>query len=83
MRLVVLTLLLALLTLPCSAGTNPYLIALMGQSNMVGRGELLDLPPRFPVNPTRLWTFTNAYRWEPAKEPVEFTLRPDRCRFPR
>jgi hypothetical protein len=74
MRLVVLTLFLALLTLPCNAGTNPYLIALMGQSNMVGRGELLDLPPRFPVNPTRLWTFTNAYRWEPAKEPVDSPL---------
>jgi hypothetical protein len=51
--------------------TNLYLIALMGQSNMVGQGELSDLPPGFPSNPTKLWNFTNAYKWEPAKEPID------------
>jgi carbohydrate esterase-like sialic acid-specific acetylesterase len=38
---------------------------------MVGRGELSDLPPGFPANPTRLWNFSNAYRWEPAREPID------------
>jgi Carbohydrate esterase, sialic acid-specific acetylesterase len=51
--------------------TNLYLIALMGQSNMVGHGELSDLPPGFPSNPAKLWNFTNAYKWEPAKEPID------------
>jgi len=50
--------------------TNLYLIALMGQSNMVGEGKLSDLPPGFPSNPAKLWNFTNAYKWEPAKEPI-------------
>jgi Carbohydrate esterase, sialic acid-specific acetylesterase len=74
MRVPVFAILLALLAQPCSAGTNPYLIALMGQSNMVGSGELSDLPPGFPVNPTKLWNFTNAYKWEPAKEPIDSPL---------
>jgi hypothetical protein len=51
--------------------TNLYLIALMGQSNMVGHGELSDLPPGFPSSPAKLWNFTNAYKWEPAKEPID------------
>jgi Carbohydrate esterase, sialic acid-specific acetylesterase len=51
--------------------TNLYLIALMGQSNMVGDGELSDLPPGFPSNHAKLWNFTNAYKWEPAKEPID------------
>ena len=71
MRLAGFSILLALLAQPCSAGSNSYLIALMGQSNMVGRGELSDLPPGFPANPTRLWNFSNAYRWEPAREPID------------
>ena len=74
MRVAVVVIFVALLAEPCSAGTSPYLIALMGQSNMVGRGELSDLPPGFPVNPTKLWNFTNAYKWEPAKEPIDSPL---------
>ena len=74
MRVAVFVIFLALLAQPCSAGTSPYLIALMGQSNMVGRGELSDLPPGFPVNPTKLWNFTNAYKWAPAKEPIDSAL---------
>jgi hypothetical protein len=71
MRVAVFGILLALIAQPSSAGTNPYLIALMGQSNMVGRGELSDLPPDFPTNPTKVWNFTNAYTWEPAREPID------------
>jgi Carbohydrate esterase, sialic acid-specific acetylesterase len=56
---------------PPGMQTNLYLIALMGQSNMVGAGKLSDLPPRFPSNSAKLWNFTNAYKWEPAKEPIE------------
>ena len=41
MRLAGFSILLALLAQPCSAGSNSYLIALMGQSNMVGRGRTL------------------------------------------
>jgi hypothetical protein len=55
----------------CSAPENLYLIALMGQSNMSGRGALSDLPPDFPKNPSKIWNFTNAYTWERAKEPVD------------
>lgn len=71
MRLAILTALLVLLAQPSSAQSNLYLIALMGQSNMAGRGELSELPPDFPKNPLKIWTFTNAYKWEPAKEPVD------------
>lgn len=74
MRLVALPFILALLVQPCSAKTNLYLIALMGQSNMEGRGELSDLPAGFPAHPTKLWNFTNAYKWAPAKEPVDLPL---------
>jgi hypothetical protein len=70
-RLAALTLLLALLAQTCSAQSDLYLIALMGQSNMAGRGEVSELPPDFPKNPTKIWTFTNAYKWEPAREPVD------------
>ena len=55
----------------CSAQGNLYLIALMGQSNMVGHGELSDLPPLFPRNSAKLWNFTNAYKWKLAKEPID------------
>jgi len=73
MRVGVFAILLVLLgqLQPCNAGSNPYLIALIGQSNSVGRGELSDLPAGFPVNTTKLWNFTNAYVWEPAKEPID------------
>ena len=54
--------------------TNLYLIALMGQSNMAGRGKLSELPPGFPSNPAKLWNFTNAYKWESAKEPIDSSL---------
>ncbi|MGH6824220.1 sialate O-acetylesterase [Methyloceanibacter sp.] len=71
MRRAALTLILMLLAQECSAQTDLYLIALMGQSNMEGRGELSELPPGFPANPTEIWNFTNAYQWEPAKEPID------------
>jgi hypothetical protein len=74
LRLVLMPLLLALLIQPCSAKAPLYLVALMGQSNMVGHGKLSDLPPGFPANSTKLWNFTNAYKWEPAKEPVDSPL---------
>jgi hypothetical protein len=38
---------------------------------MVGHGELSELPPNFPKNPARIWNFTNGYKWEPAKEPID------------
>ena len=69
-RILMFTFLLVLLTPTCNAQGNLYLIALMGQSNMVGEGRLFDLPPRFPRNSTKLWNFTNAYKWELAKEPI-------------
>ena len=70
MRRAVLTFILMLLSQGCCGQTDLYLIALMGQSNMEGRGELSELPAGFPANPTKLWNFTNAYKWEPAKEPI-------------
>lgn len=73
MRRAVLAFILALLVQGCG-GPDPkglYLIALMGQSNMEGRGELSELPPDFPANSTKIWNFTNAYEWEPAKEPID------------
>jgi hypothetical protein len=68
-RRVALTFILVLLAQGCSAQTALYLIALMGQSNM--DGELSELPAGFPANPTKIWNFTNAYKWEPAKEPID------------
>jgi Carbohydrate esterase, sialic acid-specific acetylesterase len=49
---------------------NLYLIVLAGQSNMVGKGAVNDLPLGFPKNGSRIWNFTNAYNWDLAKEPV-------------
>src|SRR5262245_56946712 len=49
---------------------NLYLIVLAGQSNMVGKGDVRDLPLSFPKNGTRIWNFTNADGWELAKEPL-------------
>ena len=71
MRVAVLTSILVLLAQPCSAKQNLYLITLMGQSNMVGAGDVSELPAGFPAHPTKLWNFSNAYRWEPAREPVD------------
>jgi hypothetical protein len=70
-RLFALAFILGLLAQPCSAQTGLYLIALMGQSNMKGGGELSELPAGFPSNPTKLWNFTNADKWEPAREPID------------
>lgn len=74
MRLTALAFILVLLAQPCSARTSLYLIALMGQSNMKGAGELSELPAGFPASPTKLWNFTNSYKWEPAREPVDSPL---------
>jgi hypothetical protein len=70
-RRAALTFILMLIAQACSAQTDLYLIALMGQSNMEGRGELSELPAGFPANPTKIWNFTNAYNREPAKEPID------------
>jgi hypothetical protein len=51
--------------------SNLYLVALAGQSNMTGAGDVKLLPAGFPKNRTRIWNFTNAYTWELAKEPVD------------
>lgn len=48
-----------------------YLIALAGQSNMVGAGYVGELPAGFPKNGSRIWNFTNADVWEPAREPID------------
>src|SRR5215210_7641774 len=61
-------------TIPFAKTTpnNLYLIALVGQSNASGRGDLAELPPDFPANANRLWNFTNVYTWQhPAKEPID------------
>jgi hypothetical protein len=50
---------------------NLYLIALAGQSNMTGAGDVKLLPVGFPVNGPRIWNFTNADIWEPAREPID------------
>ena len=60
------------LTTPAGAvDSNLYLIALAGQSNMVGAGYVGDLPADFPKNGARIWNFTNANVWEPAREPID------------
>ncbi len=51
--------------------SNLYLVALAGQSNMGGSGEVKLLPPGFPQNGSRIWNFTNADVWELAREPVD------------
>lgn len=51
--------------------SNLYLVALAGQSNMVGQGDVKLLPVGFPKNGSRIWNFTNAYTWESAKEPLD------------
>ena len=51
--------------------SNLYLIALAGQSNMTGAGDVKLLPAGFPTNGPRIWNFTNADTWEPAREPID------------
>ena len=51
--------------------SNLYLIALAGQSNMIGAGDVRLLPLGFPMNGRRIWNFTNADIWEPAREPID------------
>jgi Carbohydrate esterase, sialic acid-specific acetylesterase len=53
-----------------AVNNNLYLVVLAGQSNMVGKGDVRDLPLNFPKNGFRIWNFTNAYNWELAKEPL-------------
>jgi len=47
------------------------LIALAGQSNMTGAGDVKLLPVGFPMNGSRIWNFTNADIWEPGREPID------------
>jgi Carbohydrate esterase, sialic acid-specific acetylesterase len=57
---------------PASAvESNLYLIALAGQSNMTGAGDVNLLPVGFPARGRRIWNFTNADEWELAKEPID------------
>ena len=51
--------------------SNLYLIALAGQSNMTGAGDVRMLPVGFPMNGPRMWNFTNADIWELAREPID------------
>src|SRR5262245_29347061 len=51
--------------------SNLYLIALAGQSNMIGAGDVRMLPVGFPMNGPRIWNFTNADIWELAREPID------------
>jgi Carbohydrate esterase, sialic acid-specific acetylesterase len=70
-RFIALSFILGLLAQPCSAQSNLYLIALLGQSNMKGGGDLSELPAGFPVNSSNLWSFSNSYEWKHAKEPID------------
>lgn len=54
-----------------AAERDLYLIVLAGQSNMVGAGDPSLLRTDFPKNGPRIWSFTNANVWEPAKEPLD------------
>jgi len=51
--------------------SNLYLIALAGQSNMTGAGDVKLLPVGFPMNGPRIWNSTNADIWEPGREPID------------
>jgi carbohydrate esterase-like sialic acid-specific acetylesterase len=62
---------LALASPALAADSNLYLVALAGQSNMTGAGDLELLPVGFPMNGLRIWNYTNADTWELAKEPVD------------
>jgi hypothetical protein len=52
-------------------GPEALLFILAGQSNMSGRGELSRLPPKFPANRRRIKSFSNAYTWTEAVEPLD------------
>ena len=62
---------LSLITPAQAVDSNLYLIALAGQSNMTGAGDVKLLPVGFPTNGPRIWNFTNADAWEPAREPID------------
>jgi Carbohydrate esterase, sialic acid-specific acetylesterase len=62
---------LSLATPAQAVDSNLYLIALAGQSNMTGAGDVKLLPAGFPTNGPRIWNFTNADTWEPAREPID------------
>lgn len=47
------------------------LFILAGQSNMSGRGALAELPAGFPEHAPRLWNYSNAGAWLPAREPLD------------
>lgn len=44
---------------------------LAGQSNMVGRGDLADLPVGFNQPDDQIWLFGNDDLWKPALEPLD------------
>ena len=50
---------------------NLHLFILARQSNMVGMGNVSELPEDFPRHKNRIWNFTNAYLWQRAKEPID------------
>jgi hypothetical protein len=62
---------LLLITPAQAVDSNLYLIALAGQSNITGTGDVKLLPVGFPMHGPRIWNFTNADIWEPAKEPID------------
>ena len=62
------------LAVPAQAmDSSLYLIALAGQSNMIGAGDVRLLPVGFPMNGPRIWNFTNADISEPAREPIGYS----------
>jgi hypothetical protein len=67
--------LIALVGPAAAQEVNPPLdmkiIILAGASNASGRGLLSEWPVDKPVNGARIWNFTNAWKWELAKEPID------------
>jgi hypothetical protein len=47
------------------------IFVLAGQSNMSGRGEVKELPESLRNGDSRVWMYSNAGAWVPAREPVD------------
>jgi len=75
MKVAGLLVLLCLLPVQVHAVPNKlHLFILAGQSNMVGMGNVYELPEGFPRHKNRIWNFTNAYLWQRPKEPIDSPL---------
>lgn len=58
-------------TPPGNSAHSLDIFILAGQSNMVGQGRIDQLPAGFPVQAHHLFSYSNAGRWEPAREPLD------------